>query len=51
MNDIQVQDNFLTQTEYEALYNVFKSNKVNWYYDDFINSPVDDGVLAGGTTP
>ena len=42
MNDIQVQDNFLTQTEYEALYNVFKSNKVNWYYDDFVNSPVDD---------
>jgi len=42
MNDIQVHDNFLTQTEYEALYNAFKSHEVNWYYDDFINSPVDD---------
>ena len=42
MNDIQVRDNFLTQTEYEALYNVFKSNKVSWYYYDFVNSPVDD---------
>jgi len=42
MNDIQIHDNFLTQTEYEALYNVFKSHEVNWYYDDFINSPIDD---------
>tara|TARA_B100000427_G_C15297721_1_gene502647 strand:- start:36 stop:659 length:624 start_codon:yes stop_codon:yes gene_type:complete len=42
MNDIQIHDNFLTQTEYEALYNVFNSHEVNWYYDDFINSPIDD---------
>ena len=42
MNDIQIHDNFLTQTEYEALYNVFGSQDVNWYYNDFINSPMDD---------
>ena len=42
MNDIQVRDNFLTHTEYEALYNVFGDQDVNWYYNDFINSPMDD---------
>ena len=42
MNDIQVHENFLTQTEYEALYNVFGTQDVNWYYNDFINSPMDD---------
>ena len=42
MNDIQIHDNFLTQTEYEALYNVYGSQDVNWYYNDFINSPMDD---------
>ncbi len=42
MNDIQIHDNFLTQTEYEALYNVFGTQDVNWYYNDFINSPMDD---------
>ena len=42
MNDIQIHDNFLTQTEYEALYNVFGTQDVNWHYNDFINSPMDD---------
>ena len=42
MNGIQVHDNFLKQTEHEALYNVFGTQDVNWYYNDFINSPMDD---------
>ena len=42
MNAIQVHDNFLKQTEHEALYNVFGTQDVNWYYNDFINSPMDD---------
>ena len=41
MNDIQVHENFLTQTEYEALYNVFGTQDANWHYNDFINSPMD----------
>ena len=40
-NDVYVCNNFLTQIEYNALYNVIGSSYMDWYYNDTINFSID----------